>query len=169
MTIRFDDLPEADPARLRDRLRDRPSRRGFLTRVLGAGTVVGLGSLALVNRGTDRAEAAFFQDWTDTASGPCITYARDHTENGIQCGPSAMCLSDQGCCWKYRSGAGNLVAWHKRGPGIGRYYTHRPDDCWQGVYDSWHWKFSDGRTWRCSDGWTCAGGSCVKTICPWAV
>lgn len=166
--IRFDDLPEADTARLRERLRDRPDRRGFLGRVLGAGAVVGLGSLALVNRGTERAEAAYFQDWTDTANGPCATYARDHTERGIQCGPSPMCR-DQACCWRYRSGAGNLVAWHKHAPGIGRYYLHRPDDCWAGGYDSWHWKFSDGNTWRCSDGWTCSGGSCVATICPWIV
>lgn len=167
--IRFDDLPEADTSRLRERLRDRPTRRGFLTRVLGAGTVVGLGSLAWVNRGTERAEAAYFQDWTSTTTGPCATYASGHTEAGIQCGPSAMCL-DQSCCWRYRSSAGNLVAWHKRGPGIGRYFLHRPDDCWQGVYDSWHWKFSDGHTWRCSDGWTCSpGGSCVPTICPWIV
>ncbi|WP_143553977.1 twin-arginine translocation signal domain-containing protein [Serinicoccus sp. CUA-874] len=48
---RFDDLPEADTGRLRDRLRERPSRRGFIARVLGAGTAVGVGSLALVNRG----------------------------------------------------------------------------------------------------------------------
>lgn len=166
--IRFENLPEADTSRLRERLRDRPTRRGFLTRVLGAGTVVGLGSLALVNRGTERAEAAYFQDWTNTATGPCANYASDHTENGIQCGPSPMCR-DQSCCWRYRSGAGNLVAWHKQAPGIGRYFLHRPDACWQGIYDSWHWRFSDGNTWRCSDGWTCSGGSCVPTICPWIV
>ncbi|WP_281964932.1 hypothetical protein [Serinicoccus marinus] len=169
--MRFEDLPEADTGRLRDRLRERPSRRGFIARVLGAGTAVGVGSLALVNRGGTRvkAQAAYFLDYTDTSTGPCATYARDHTENGIQCGPSPMCTS-QACCWRYRSGAGNVVAWHKNGPGIDRYYVHRPDDCWGGVYDSWNWKFSDGRTWRCSDGWTCSGsGSCMATICPWAI
>ena len=171
-TISFDDLPEADPQRLRKRLRPRPSRRRFMGTVLAGGAAVGLTSLAMVNRAADSAQAAYWQDWTSTSTGPCdpVTgYARNHTENGIKCGPSPMCTT-QSCCWKYRSGAGNLVGWHKSAPGSTGYYLHRPDACYQGTYDSWHWKFSDGKTYRCSDGWTCsASGSCSKSICPWAV
>lgn len=166
--IRFEDLPEADTARLRDRMRDKPSRRGFLARVLGVGAVAGLGALALVNRGTEKAQASYFLDWTNIQTGPCATYASGHNERGIQCGDSVMCL-DLSCCWQYRSGAGNLVAWHKAGPGVNRYFLHRPDQCWSGGYDSWHWKFTDGHTYRCSDGWTCTGGNCIATICPWAI
>lgn len=168
-TVRFEDLPEADDARLRARLRPRPNRRTFMGSVLGAGATVGLASLFLVNKGVEKAQAAYWQDWTDTVNGPCATYARDHTEQGIQCGPSPMCTG-LACCWKYRNGAGNLVGWHKNAPGSAGYYLHRPDDCWSGTYDSWHWKFSDGHTYRCSDGWTCSpSGSCSKSICPWVV
>lgn len=167
--VRFADLPVADGAYLRKRLR--PSRRTFLSSVLGAGAAVGLGSLFLVNRATDSAQAAYWQDWTSTNTGPChpVTgYARNHTEQGIMCGPSPMCTS-RSCCWKYRNGAGNRVGWHKNAPGSSGWYTHRPDDCFQGTYDSWHWKFSDGNTYRCSDGWTCNSSGCSKSICPWAV
>jgi hypothetical protein len=167
--IRFADLPAADEHRLRARLRPRPSRRTFVGSVLGGGAAIGLASLALVNRAADTARAAYWQDWTNTSTGPCATYARDHTERGIQCGPSPMCRN-QRCCWKYRNGAGNIVGWHKHAPGSAGYYLHRPDDCWNSTYDSWHWRFSDGNTWRCSDGWTCSpGGSCSKSICPWVV
>lgn len=167
--VSFADLPVSDPGHLRQRLRPRPSRRTFLGSVLGAGTAVGLGSLFLVNRAADTAQAAYWQDWTGTTTGPCATYALEHTENGIQCGVSQMCLS-LACCWKYRNGAGNVVGWHKSAPGSAGYYVHRPDECWNGTYDSWHWKFSDGFTYRCSDGWTCStSGSCFKSICPWVV
>lgn len=167
---RFEDLPESDVSRVRERLRPRPSRRGFLGGVLGLGAAVGLGSLALVNRAADTAQAVYWRDWTNTATGPCATYARDHTENGIQCGPSPMCTSLD-CCWPYESGAGNRVGWHKLGPARnGGYFLHRPGECWTGTYDSWHWKFSDGYTYRCSDGFRCsASGSCSRTICPWAM
>ncbi|AXH97180.1 hypothetical protein [Ornithinimicrobium avium] len=169
--VSFADLPVSDPGHLRKRLRPRPTtRRAFVGWALGAGTAVGLGSLALVNRAADRAQAAaYWQDWTGTSTGPCADYARDHTETGIQCGVSQMCLT-LSCCWKYRNGAGNRVGWHKSAPGAAGYYLHRPDDCWAGTYDSWHWKFSDGNTYRCSDGWTCsADGACFKSICPWVV
>ena len=170
--VTFADLPVVDTGHLRKRLRPRPSRRTFMGSVLGAGAAVGLGSLFLVNRAADSAQAAYWQDWTSTNTGPCdpVTgYARGHTENGIMCGPSPMCTS-RSCCWKYRNGAGNLVGWHKNAPGSTGFYTHRPDNCWSGTYDSWHWKFSDGNTYRCSDGWTCsASGACSKSICPWAI
>ncbi|GGK58119.1 hypothetical protein [Ornithinimicrobium pekingense] len=167
--VRFADLPVADAGHLRRRLRPRPTRRTFLGSVLGAGTAVGLGSLFLLNRAAETARAAYWLDWTSTTTGPCASYARDHTENGIQCGVSQMCLT-LSCCWKYRNGAGNVVGWHKNAPGSAGYYVHRPDECWNGTYDSWHWRFSDGRTYRCSDGWTCSpSGSCFKSICPWVV
>lgn len=167
--VTFAELPVADASHLRKRLRPKPSRRTFMGSVLGAGTAVGLGSLFLLNQAADTAQAAYWQDWTDTSTGPCATYAKDHTENGIQCGPSPMCTT-RSCCWKYRNGAGNLVGWHKNAPGSTGYYMHRPDQCWNGTYDSWHWKFSDGYTYRCSDGWTCSSsGACSKSICPWAL
>lgn len=171
-SVSFADLPVADEQRLRRRLRPRPTRRRFVGTLLAGGAAVGLTSLALVNRAAESAQAAYFQDWTSTTTGPChptTGYARNHTENGIQCGPSPMCQS-RSCCWKYRSGAGNVVGWHKNAPGSSGYYLHRPDECLQGTYDSWHWSFSDGNTYRCSDGWTCsASGSCSKSICPWVV
>ncbi|WP_114201792.1 hypothetical protein [Janibacter anophelis] len=174
MTIRFDDLPEADQGLLRSRLVAVPrTRRGVLRTVLGAGSAVALGTFTLINNGAQRAAAAtYFNDWTSTSSGPCGAggYASGHTEAGATCGPSTPCY-DRTCCWKYHNGAGNRVGWHTQGPGRGsRYYTHRPDACYAGTYDSWHWRFSDGRTYRCSDGWTCSTtGGCYRSICPWAV
>lgn len=168
MSLTFEDLPEVDAGHIRGRLRP-PSRRNVLRGLAIGGVGLAFGVFSAVNRGADEAEAAYFKDWKDTSSGPCKSYARKHTERGIRCGPSTMC-KDQRCCWKYFPGADNKVGWHKRAPGIkGTYYLHRPDACWAGSYDSWRWKFSDGKTYRCSDGWTCRDGSCYKTICPWAV
>lgn len=169
--LRFDDLPVVDQDRIRSRFRIRPTRRGLLKGAVYGGIGTALAALGAVNLGAGRAEAAYFQDWTNHTTGPCGPggYASGHTEAGLKCGPSAMC-TDLACCWRYRNGAGNLVGWHKNAPGSTGYYTHRPDDCWQGTYDSWQWKFSDGNTYRCSDGWTCsASGACSKSICPWAV
>lgn len=175
MTMRFDDLPEADQQHLTARLMAvRGSRRGLFRSALVAGSAVAFGTFALINTGAQRAGAAtgYFKDWTSTSTGPCAPggYASGHTEAGAKCGPSTPCY-DKTCCWKYHDGAGNKVGWHTQGPGRGTtYYTHRPDACWAGTYDSWHWRFSDGRTYRCSDGWTnsTSGGS-YRSICPWAV
>lgn len=169
MTLRYEDLPEADDKHLRARLQASPSRRGLLKAAAYGGMGLAFGAFSLVNRSAQPAEAAYFKDYTDTKSGPCATYARNHTERGLKCGPSAMC-SDLRCCWRYRTAAGNLRGWHKQAPAVsGTHYLFRPDACWGGTYDSWQWKFSDGRTYRCSDGWTCRNGSCLRTICPWAV
>lgn len=169
MSIRYDDLPTADDQHLRARLQAAPTRRGLLKTALMGGVGLAISTLGSLNLSASRAEAAYFRDYTNTKTGPCATYAKNHTERGLKCGPSAMC-TDLSCCWRYRTGGGNLHGWHKQAPtGGGRYYLFRPDACWSGGYDSWHWKFSDGRTYRCSDGWTCTRGSCVRTICPWAV
>ncbi|XVX21405.1 hypothetical protein ACQP1U_05895 [Actinomycetota bacterium] len=170
MAIRFDDLPEVDEGRVKALLQPRPSRRGVIRGLAVGGMSLALGGFAVLNSGVKRAEAAYFQDWTDVTSGPCGpgNYASGHTEAGLKCGPSPMC-TDQSCCWKYRSGADNMVGWHKQAPGRGStYYLHRPDECWAS-YDSWRWRFSDGKTYRCSDGFTCNSSSCYRSICPWAV
>ncbi|MCE0486117.1 hypothetical protein [Ornithinimicrobium sediminis] len=169
MPLTYDDLPAADTGHLQSRLRHPVSRRGVLRTAWLGGVGLAFGAFALVNRGVSSAGAAYFQDWTSTTTGPCATYAAGHTEEGIQCGPSAMCL-DRQCCWRYHHGAGNRVGWHKEAPGRGgTYYLHRPDACYQSTYDSWHWKFSDGNTYRCSDGWTCSSAGCYRSICPWVV
>lgn len=169
MTVRFDDLPEADDKHLRARLQNSPSRRGLFRAAALGGVGVAFGAFALVNRSADQAEAAYWQDYLSTSTGPCESYAKDHTEQGLKCGPSAMC-TDLSCCWRYKSTPSNVRGWHKQTPrSTGTYYLFRPDACWGGTYDSWRWKFSDGKTYRCSDGWTCNNGSCVRTICPWAV
>ncbi len=169
MTLTFEDLPTSPKQHLRARLQAPASRRGLLRGAVLGGIGVAFGTFTLINRGASIASAAYFQDYTDTSSGPCDTYASGHTENGIQCGPSTMCR-DRSCCWSYHHGAGNRVGWHKLAPGRnGTYYLHRPDACYQSRYDSWHWKFSDGNTYRCSDGFTCSSAGCYKTICPWVV
>jgi hypothetical protein len=171
MNIRFDDLPEVDEEHVRSRLIATPrTRRRFLGMAFGAGAAVAFGAFALINATAEKVEAAYYNDWTDTSSGPCApgNYASNHTEEGRKCGPSTPCY-DGTCCWRYRNGAGNRVGWHKHAPGRSGYYLHRPNECW-GSYDAWHWRFSDGNTYRCSDGWTCSGGgSCYRSICPWAV
>ncbi|MBA2695502.1 MAG: hypothetical protein ACR2FV_16595 [Ornithinimicrobium sp.] len=169
MTLSYDDLPTAPKEHLRARLQAPASRRGLLRGAVLGGIGLALGTFTLINRGAERASAAYFLDYTDTSSGPCDSYASGHTENGIQCGPSTMCR-DRSCCWRYHNGAGNRIGWHKLAPGRGSaYYLHRPDACYQSRYDSWHWKFSDGNTYRCSDGWTCSSAGCYKSICPWVV
>lgn len=168
-SVRFEDLPVVDSDRIRSRFQVRPSRRGVLKAAVYGGIATSLGAFGMINYSAGRAEAAYFQDWTDHTAGPCAPggYASGHTEAGLKCGPSAMC-ADLSCCWKYRNGAGNVVGWHKQGPGPGKYYLFRPDSCWQGTYDSWRWKFSDGVVYRCADGFTCSpSGSCFKSICPW--
>lgn len=167
--VRFEDLPVVDPERIRSRFRPRPTRRGLLKGAFYGGAAAALGAFGLVNHAAGRAEAAYFQDYVDHTSGPCGPggYASNHTEQGLKCGPSAMC-TDLSCCWRYRNGAGNLAGWHKSAPGRNGYFLFRPDACWTGTYDSWRWKFSDGVVYRCSDGWTCSpSGSCFKSICPW--
>lgn len=169
MGLTFDDLPVVPGDRLRDRLQQPVSRRGVVRTAWALGVGAALGGLSLVNRTVAPAEAGYFSDWTSTTTGPCATYASNHTEDGIQCGPSAMCL-DESCCWRYDSGAGNRAGWHREAPGRGTtYYLYRPDACYRGTYDSWHWKFSDGLTYRCSDGFTCGPAGCYKSICPWVV
>ncbi|MDO5503038.1 MAG: twin-arginine translocation signal domain-containing protein [Actinomycetia bacterium] len=167
--LRFADLPVADRDAVQARLRPRPTRRGVLKGALVGGIGAALAAFGAINLGASRAEAAYFQDWTNHTTGPCAPggYASGHTEAGLKCGNSAMCL-DLSCCWKYRHGTGNLVGWHKNGPGRSGYFLFRPDECWMGTYDSWRWKFSDGVVYRCSDGFTCSpSGSCFRSICPW--
>ncbi len=166
----FAELPEADQAQLRRRLAGEARPRRTLLRMAGGAAMgAAFGSLGLVNRLADRAQAAYFTDYTDEHSGPCDSYASNHTEEGRKCGPSTPC-NDYSCCWKYRDGAGNEVGWHQHAPNRSGYFLHRPDQCWSGTYDAWQWTFSDGHVYRCSDGYTCnSAGSCYPSICPWAV
>ena len=166
----FADLPETDVAHLRRRLSSTPRPRRAAFRVASGATLgFALGGLGLVNRLADKAHAAYFLDYTDETSGPCDSYASNHTEQGLKCGPSTPC-NDYSCCWQYRHGAGNEVGWHRSAPSPTGYFLHRPDQCWSGTYDAWQWKFSDGHVYRCSDGYTCDNaGHCFNSICPWAV
>ena len=164
----FDDLPEVDPQHIRARMM--PSRRSLMRGAVGGAIAAALGGLSIVN-GTSQRAYSYFKDWTNASAGPCApgNYASGHTEAGAKCGPSTPCY-DGSCCWRYRAGAGNRVGWHKEGPAMSGYFLHRPDACWAGTYDSWQWRFSDGKTYRCSDGWTVSpAGSSFRSICPWAV
>jgi hypothetical protein len=169
VAMKFADIPIAD-ARI-SRSRTRPpagSRRMVLRTGFTVATAAALGVLDAVNSAVAR--AAYFQDFTSTSTGPChptTGYARNHSENGIRCGPSVVCT---GCCWTAANTSTNRTGWHRVGDVSPVEYYHRPDDCWNGTYDSWRWRFSDGRTYRCSDGYRYTNSTgTVATICPWAV
>lgn len=122
----FAELPEADQAQLRRRLAGEARPRRTLLRMAGGAAMgAAFGSLGLVNRLADRAQAAYFTDYTDEHSGPCDSYASNHTEEGRKCGPSTPC-NDYSCCWKYRDGAGNEVGWHQHAPNRSGYFRTAP-------------------------------------------
>jgi hypothetical protein len=162
--------------------RGRLPRRSFLVRTAQAGMGLGLGYVALVAKSAP-ANAAndgfYFRDYTSISSGPCTSYASNHTEEGIKCGPSAVC-TDQSCCYEPSAGVPsgdvkanttNARSWHRWDYGQGGWYQ-RPDECWgSGAsgsdYDSWRWRFGDGTIYSCSDGVSCLFGTCYNSICPW--
>lgn len=155
------------------------SRRQFLRIVTGASLMVGLSYLQLFTRVRSASAAPYFEDWYTTNDGPCDPvrgYARNHTENGIKCGPSAPC-SSLTCCWTgattvigpAQHNTGNQQGWHAYKTVQNANYYQRPNECFVSLYDSWWWRFSDGRTYRCSDGTSCGYSGCFKSICPWAV
>ena len=169
MTLKFADIPiTGERLSLKRISPPAASRRLLLGTGFAVATAAAFGVLEAVNKGVAR--AAYFQDYTSTTTGPCNPtsgYARNHTENGIKCGPSLVCTA---CCWTGSSGGGNQTGWHRTGEVRPVEYFQRPDECYQGVYDSWRWRFSDGRTYRCSDGYRYTNSTgTVKTICPWAV
>jgi hypothetical protein len=168
MTMSFADIPVTDEGVTKARLRTpAASRRAVLRTGVAMVTGAAFSTLEVVNSAV--AKAAYFQDWTSTTTGPCAAgnYASNHTENGIKCGPSMVCT---GCCWTAANSGSNRTGWHRTGGARPLVFSQRPDQCWSGTYDSWRWQFSDGRTYRCSDGYryTILTGT-VKTICPWAV
>ena len=169
MTISYAEIPVTDERVSRSRIRPpAASRRALLRTGVAVATGAAFGVLDAVNSAV--AKAAYFQDFTSTTTGPChptTGYARRHTEDGIKCGPSLVCTA---CCWTAASAGANRQGWHRTGAIRPVQYSQRPDQCWSGTYDSWRWKFSDGRTYRCSDGYryTDSTGT-VKTICPWSV
>lgn len=184
MTISFDTLPVISMRDVRSRSRPEPvDRRTFLRRVSA-----GIGAMAfayITLWDTRRAGAAddglYYKEWTGTTSGPCGPgrYARNHTENGLKCGPSyassSYCWTGPTSVWgEAYANTGNKLGWHKWGSGsdLYSYYLQRPDQCWAGSpsdYDSWRWTFSDGVTYGCSDGWVCHiyVGCYMKSICPY--
>ncbi|HEX8627817.1 MAG TPA: hypothetical protein VF755_06575 [Catenuloplanes sp.] len=169
MVMKFADIPATDERLSRSRTKPpAASRRMVLRTGFTVATAAALGALETVNSAVAR--AAYFQDYTNTGAGPChptTGYARHHTENGLKCGPSLMCTA---CCWTGGDTAANRKGWHRVGDVSPVEYYQRPDQCFSGTYDSWRWKFTGNRTWRCSDGYryTNSAGT-VKTICPWDV
>ncbi len=168
MTLKFSDVPVSDQRHSLQRTRPpRPGRRAILKGSLGAATAAAFGVLTTVN--STVARAGYFDDYTSTTAGPCnptTGYARRHTENGLKCGPSQMCSA---CCWTTANSGANKQGWHRTGASGATEYSHRPDQCWAGTYDSWRWKFSDGNTYRCSDGYRFNSSGSTRTICPYSV
>lgn len=168
MTMSYADIPVTDERIARARLRTpAASRRAILRAGVAVATGAAFSALELVNSAV--AKAAYFQDWTNASTGPCASgnYASSHTENGLKCGPSLVCTA---CCWTGASSGSNRTGWHRTGEVSPVEYSQRPDQCWSGTYDSWRWRFSDGRTYRCSDGYRYTNSTgTVKTICPWSV
>jgi len=166
MALRFADIPVADERHSLSRTRPPAAgRRVILQAGVTAATAAAFGVLDAVNAAVAKAE--YFWDWMNATTGPCApgNYASGHTEKGLKCGPSLMCPA---CCWTGNSTSQNRPGWHRTGAVPPVEYFQRPDQCWAGIYDSWRWRFSDGRTYRCSDGYryTSSTGT-VKTICPW--
>ena len=167
MSIGFDDLPLAPEADAIRRTRPPlPGRRAVLRGAAGTATAAAFGVLGTVNAVV--AKAAYFQEYTNTKAGPCgpTGYAHLHTEHGLRCGPSTICPT---CCWTLPSTRFNRTGWHRTGVAGRTQYTQRPNQCWAGQYEGWRWKFSDGRTYRCSDGYSFTDRGASKTICPWSV
>lgn len=162
------DLTESGNRRGRRRSAAEPegrSRRDFLRGALAFGTGVGLYTLGVFPKARPAA-AEYFNDWQQNWTGPCGSggYAVNHSEDYLKCGPSSTCNTQ--CC--------SPNAWHSYWEdGVLPEYYYRPDECWKhnGTwwYDAWWWKYRDGKTYRCSDGWTCGANSCYKSICPWHV
>ena len=167
MALGFADIPVVDErlSQLRTR-QPTPGRRMLLRTAFTAATAAAFGVLDMVNSAVAR--AAYFQDWINVSTGPCApgNYASGHTENGLKCGPSLICVA---CCWTGATTLVNRMGWHRTGAVPPVEYFQRPDQCWSGSYDSWHWEFSDRRTYRCSDGYRSTSAGTVKTICPWDV
>jgi hypothetical protein len=168
VAFRFADVPVADERLTRSRTRPPAASRRMIFRTgVAVATAAAFGVLEVVNSAVARAK--YFQDFTDTNAGPCApgNYASQHTENGIKCGPSLVCTE---CCWSDDHTPENRTGWHRTGEVQPVRYFHRPDECWAGVFESWRWRFSDGNTYRCSDGYRFTNPTgTVKTICPWAV
>jgi hypothetical protein len=175
VTVTLQDLPVVSIAELRRRIRPEPmTRRRFLGRTAAAASAVSFAYLALWDVKPSGA-APYYKEYTSTTAGPCASggYASNHTEEGRKCGPSSPSSS---YCWtgsssvsgEAEANTGNKLGWHKYGSfGGSGYYLQRPDECYSGGYDSWRWKFSDGKTYGCSDGKACSFYSCIKTICPY--
>jgi hypothetical protein len=167
VSLSFADIPAAPETEFLHRTRPPlPSRRVMLRGALGAATAVAFGALSTVNAAVAR--AAYFKEYTNTAAGPCGAggYARRHTEHGLRCGPSLICPE---CCWTLPSTRFNRRGWHRSGVLGSTRYAQRPNQCWSGGHDAWRWKFSDGRSYRCSDGYRFTDKGATKTICPWSV
>jgi hypothetical protein len=168
VAINYADIPISDERVTEARTKPvAASRRVVLRAGFTAASAAALGVFDLINSGVARA-AEYFQDWTSTTTGPCGpgNYASDHTENGIKCGPSLLCTD---CCWTDADTTTNRAGWHRVGDVASVGYYQRPNQCWNSTYDSWRWKFSDGKTYRCSDGYRHVAAGTLKTICPWAV
>jgi hypothetical protein len=166
MTLRAADVvplhpdPATRPATRTDRsLRPRApvSRRTFLSRAAlttcAAVSVQVLGIFPM----SRKALADGYDTLTNSTAGPCGSggYAVNHNCSP-GCGPSSVCgaRTDGPCCssggWHYGSGS----------------YRLRPNACWGGVYDAWHWRCSTtGAMYRCHDGWTRSVHTQIKTIC----
>ena len=169
MTISFDDIPVAPEAAFLSG----PGRRcragaRVLRTVAGAATAVAFGALETVNAAV--AKAAYFQEYTQhprrSVRARRIRATRT-TRKGLKCGPS-LDLPDLLLDAAEHPLQPRRLA-PGRAPSAARYYTQRPNQCWAGTYEGWRWKFKDGHTYRCSDGYRFTSRGATKTICPWSV
>lgn len=179
MSRLIDTIPVMSSARIRDASKP-VGRREFIKRTTSGALGLGIAYLGLFKHapGWAAADGNYFKEWTGTSAGPCDAtsgYARNHTEDGVKCGPSTPC-NNQACCSFTTTGTGerpanigNTYGWHKYDINYtGTSYWQRPDECYSGSpsnYDSWRWTYSDGKTYGCSDGHTCTT-TCFKSICP---
>lgn len=167
MTISFGDIPAAPEASFARRTRPpAPSRRSILRGAAGTATALAFGALNTVNAAV--AKASYFREYTALHAGPCAPggYADRDADRGLRCGPSQICPT---CCWTLPRTRFNRTGWHRAGAVGTTLYAQRPDQCWAGTYEAWRWKFTDGRTYRCSDGYRFTDRGATKTICSWSV
>lgn len=183
-TFPYWDIPEISERQYQVlRNRGKLGRRNLMVRTAQAGLGLGVGYVALVSKATPAVagnDGNYFRDFTNTSDGPCNQsngYAKNHSEEGRKCGPSAVCGGLQ-CCYQPSSGTPgpdtkantvNARSWHRFT--TDHRYLQRPDECFNtssgSDYDSWRWRFRDNTIYSCSDGYTCSRGQCMKSICPW--
>ena len=187
-TMTWNDIPSISAREaVKLTMRQPMTRRQFGRRAVQAGLATGVAYAALLSRTKPAAAGGnYFWEHTGTTTGPChptTGYARHHTEQGLKCGPSAVCYYpyNQHCCSTGTSSptptsstwynTAQKRGWHRysQWDPVYKWYSQRPNDCYQSKYDSWRWKFSNNVVYGCSDGVVCNGTTyCYISICAWA-